>query len=594
MYQNYITGQTEFVLNFDFTVSNTHIARLIDAFVDSIPSEVLLEENVATTGRPLSHPAALLKILLFAYSRQTYSGRKIELMLEENLPMRWLARDQHYSYHTINNFRRSQHAGNLIKRAFVYFTMALTDHGLIANDAVFIDGTKVEADANKYSFTWRRAVERYHARLREKAVALYEELVEKRVVQAMAPELVESADGMEIMAEDVEKEITKLNEEIAQEPKVIKGGSVKKQRRRFLKKLRRQLRQDFIPRAKKYEEAEDTFQGRNSFSKTDHDATFMCMKEDPMKNRELKPGYNLQIATHNQFVLDYGLFSNPTDTRTLVPFLKQFHALDFFKSCVADAGYGSEYNYTTLIDQLEIQPLIPYTTYQKEQKRRYRNDPTRPQNWEYNAEDDYYIDHQGVRFSFYRYSSRTDKYGFRRDIKIYQADKHQLSAELDYLAKTPSGRQRQIHINPTWDYFKAQVKADLSSDEGQAIYRRRKFDVEPVFGRMKRDFGVRRTHLRGQQAVENDIGLVLMAMNLTKLGKMMANFGATLSQNRKMRTLISEISKINVRIFISEARGLLVFSQPRFCSPQLAPFDILLAPFDLKAPLTAPYNISIN
>ena len=65
--------------------------------------------------------------------------------------------------------------------------------------------------------------------------------------------------------------------------------------------------------------------------KADHDATFMCMKEDPMMNRELKPGYNLQIATHKQFVLDYGLFSNPTDTRTLVPFLTQFHALDFFE-----------------------------------------------------------------------------------------------------------------------------------------------------------------------------------------------------------------------------------------------------------------------
>ncbi|MCC4459577.1 transposase, partial [Limosilactobacillus reuteri] len=107
--------------------------------------------------------------------------------------------------------------------------------------------------------------------------------------------------------------------------------------------LRHQLSNDLIPRAQKYERAENIFQGRNSYSKTDHDATFMCMKEDPMMNRELKPGYNLQIATHKQFVLDYVLFSNPTDTRTLVPFLTQFHALDFFEHIVADAGYGSEY-----------------------------------------------------------------------------------------------------------------------------------------------------------------------------------------------------------------------------------------------------------
>ncbi|GFI59663.1 hypothetical protein IMSAG044_00551 [Lactobacillaceae bacterium] len=318
----------------------------------------------------------MLKILLFAYARQTYSGRKIEMMLDENLPMRWLAHDYTYSYHTINNFRRSQHASKLIKHAFVYFTVALKDHGLIQNDAIFIDGTKVEADANKYSFTWRRAVEKYHAKLREKTSKLYEELVEKQVVQEMAPELVTSAEGMEVMEQELAEKITKLDEEIKQGPKIIKGGSVRKRRRRFLKKLRHQLSNDLIPRVKKYERAENIFQGRNSYSKTDHDATFMCMKEDPMMNRELKPGYNLQIATHKQFILDYGLFSNPTDTGTLVPFLTQFHALDFFEH----AGYGSEYHYTMILDRFEKQPVIPYTTYQKEQKRKFKNDPTKLQN----------------------------------------------------------------------------------------------------------------------------------------------------------------------------------------------------------------------
>ena len=80
-------------------------------------------------------------------------------------------------------------------------------------------------------------------------------------------------------------------------------------------------------------------------------------------------------------------------------------------------------------------------------------------------------------------------------------------------------RQRYIQVNPTWNYYKAKVKETPSSDEGKMIYRRRKFDIEPVFGRMKRDFGVRRTHLRGQRAVENNVGLTLMALNLTKLGK---------------------------------------------------------------------------
>lgn len=553
MYQNYTTGQTEFVLNFDFTVSSTHIVRLIDAFVDSIPNEILLKDNVSTTGRPLSHPAIMLKILLFAYSRQTFSGRKIELMLEENIPMRWLARENHYSYHTINNFRSSSHASELIKQSFVYFSLALKDHDLIKDDAVFIDGTKIEADANKYSFTWKKSVQKYHNSLKEKASALYEELVEKQVIESMDLETVQSSSGMELISENITEEIAKLNEEIEQEPKVIKGGSPKKRRRRFLSKTKRQLDQDFIPRAKKYEEAERIFQGRNSFSKTDHDATFMCMKEDPMRNRELKPGYNLQIATHNQFILDYGLFANPTDTRTLVPFLNQFHSTDFFNYIVADAGYGSEYNYTSIIDQFEKEPLIPYNTFLKEQKRKFKNDLSKPQNWPYNEEDDYYIDHLGVRFSFYRYSVRKDKYGFKRDLKIYQADKIQLSSELDELAKTSSGRQRQIQVNQTWNYYKEKIKENLSSDEGQAVYRRRKYDVEPVFGRMKRNFGVRRTHLRGQKPVENDIGLVLMSMNLVKLGKMIAQFSAKYIENIKIRLQILSYSKLWSRIIFLEA-----------------------------------------
>ena len=552
MYQNYTTGQTEFVLNFDFTISSTHIVRLIDAFVDSIPNEILLKDNVSTTGRPLSHPAIMLKILLFAYSRQTFSGRKIELMLEENIPMRWLAHENHYSYHTINNFRSSSHASELIKQSFVYFSLALKDHDLIKDDAVFIDGTKIEADANRYSFTWKKSVQKYHNSLKEKANALYEELVEKQVIESMDLETVQSSSGMELISENITEEIAKLNEEIEQEPKVIKGGSPKKRRRRFLSKTKRQLDQDFIPRAKKYEEAKRIFQGRNSFSKTDHDATFMCMKEDPMRNRELKPGYNLQIATHNQFVLDYGLFANPTDTRTLVPFLNQFHSTDFFNYIVADAGYGSEYNYTSIIDQFEKEPLIPYNTFLKEQKRKFKNDLSKPQNWPYNEEDDYYIDHLGVRFSFYRYSTRKDKYGFKRDLKIYQADKIQLSSELDELAKTSSGRQRQIQVNQTWNYYREKIKENLSSDEGQAVYRRRKYDVEPVFGRMKRDFGVRRTHLRGQKPVENDIGLVLMSMNLVKLGKMIAQFSTKYIENIKIRLQILSYSKLWSRIIFLE------------------------------------------
>ena len=177
-------------------------------------------------------------------------------MLEENVPMMVLAEKQKISYHTINNFRSSEHANQLIKKSFLYFTNLLEAEGLINEGAVFIDGTKIEADANRYTFVWRKAIEKFHEKLKGQAVELYDELIAKEVVKAMAQEKVQTSQGLTELAQETEAEI---------------------------EKLLHKLRKDYVPRMKKYEEAEEIFAGRNSYSKTAHDATFMHMKEDHMK-----------------------------------------------------------------------------------------------------------------------------------------------------------------------------------------------------------------------------------------------------------------------------------------------------------------------
>lgn len=101
---------------------------------------------------------------------------------------------------------------------------------------------------------------------------------------------------------------------------------------------------------------------------------------------------------------------------------------------------------------------------------------------------------------------------------------------MEELAKTESGRQKQIHYNPTWNYFKELIKEELHSEEGSRIYAKRKIDVEPVFGRLKSIFSVRRVHVRGRQAVQTEIGFLFMSMNLTKLAK---NFATKTSKNQK-------------------------------------------------------------
>ena len=141
---------------------------------------------------------------------------------------------------------------------------------------------------------------------------------------------------------------------------------------------------------------------RNSYSKTDTDATFMRVKEDPMRNGQLKPSFNLQIATSNQFILDYDVYQNPTDTKTLPTFIEKMNGSGRLpRYIVADAGYGSEQNYRYLEDELPNHiALIPYSTMLKEQSKKWQSDERKVMNWTYNEQEDYYIDPKGVRFNF--------------------------------------------------------------------------------------------------------------------------------------------------------------------------------------------------
>ncbi|TDM81367.1 transposase, partial [Lactobacillus crispatus] len=126
-----------------------------------------------------------------------------------------------------------------------------------------------------------------------------------------------------------------------------------------------------------------------------------------MNNDQLMPGYNLQAVTTDQYVVDYAIVPNPAYFKTLEPVLDQMTVLDKFDKIVADAGYGSEYNYSMLEEKYpDKKYFIPYTMYEKEQTKKYKNDPTKLINWYYNEKEDYCIDHHGVRFNFKYYSQR--------------------------------------------------------------------------------------------------------------------------------------------------------------------------------------------
>ncbi|WP_145416844.1 MULTISPECIES: transposase, partial [Bacteria] len=188
-------------------------------------------------------------------------------------------------------------------------------------------------------------------------------------------------EEIDLIGSHLDKEIEDLNQHIDNE----KCTKIRKQirlKRTKIKQYKKQIN-DYSGRKHKYDVQKSILKDRNSYSKTDHDATFMRMKEDHMKNGQLKPGYNLQIATNSQFVLSYNVYQNPTDTRTMIPFLNLIqetygHLPEYI---VADAGYGSEPNYMAIIDDFNRIPLITYGMFIKDKTKKYKSDIFNTQNW---------------------------------------------------------------------------------------------------------------------------------------------------------------------------------------------------------------------
>lgn len=138
-------------------------------------------------------------------------------------------------------------------------------------------------------------------------------------------------------------------------------------------------------------------------------------------------------------------------------------------------------------------------------------------NWLYEEKEDLFICPNRRPVSFKRHSVRKDTYGFKRDIKVYECEDCQGCPLRSQCTKAKSNRDRQVHLNPTWEYFKSYTKEKLSDEETMAIYKKRKVDVEPVFGFLKAHLGFTRVHVRGHEQVTNQLGLALMAVNLRKL-----------------------------------------------------------------------------
>ena len=524
MFKHYTMNQVVLPLDLEIKLQENDIAYAVNDVVESIPDEAFIK-FLRATGCPAYHPRMMMKVILCAYTQSVFSGRKIEGLLKDSVRMMWLAQGYEPSYRTINRFRVHPEVKELLRQCFVQFRCQLVQEKLIDEEAIFIDGTKIEANANKFTFVWRKSIEKYSANLVEKSNQVYDELLEKEVI----PEIErESLD--ELSTEELEKIVEKLDDKVEKYDKKIEESEDVSERKKLRserkapKQYRKQFK-DYLARKQKYQNDMEIFGERNSYSKTDHDATFMRMKDDYMKNGQLKAGYNLQAATEGQYVLAYDVFPNPTDTRTFIPFLDKIEE-GFFELppyIVADAGYGSEQNYEDTIENRKRTPLITYNQYRKEKKKKYKNDAFNLANWEYNEEEDSFTCPNNKTLSFRYLSNRTDKYGFTRTFKVYECENCSDCPLRSLCTKAKEGNNRKVYYNEKWEQQKEYIREQLSNKETGEIYGKRKIDVEPVFGFLKANLCFTRFSVRGKGKVENELGFAFMAVNLRKYTAMNRN-----------------------------------------------------------------------
>ena len=508
-----------------------HVVRVVNRAIDKIDLEPLVQQYKGG-GTSSYHPRMMLKVLVYAYTQRIYSSRQIAKALRENVNFMWLSGGNQPDFRTINGFR-GERMKAVIEAVFTSVLELLIEEGYVKLENYFVDGSKIEANANRHKVVWAKSRAKYQEGLQQKVKELLEEV--ERISAAENEEY--GDDDLEEMggkggldADKLERKIAELNQRLQDKPEDKK-----------LAKAVRVLEQDCLPRQKRYEEQERTLAGRNSYSKTDEDATFFRMKEDRGAEKPVpKPAYNIQLGTEGQFVVGFSLHQRAGDTACLIPHLEGLqanlqriaqHRPDLLpqgedhqprnlpKNICADAGYGSEENYVYL-EEHHLGNYVKYNTFHREQKKHRKPELIRKagflsENFPYDAERDEFICPANQRLTYQSTRRSKTENGYSTKIRIYEASACNtcpLKPEC-----TQAKGNRRLYMSFRLRRFREQAKTNLLSDEGKRLRTQRNIDVEPVFGHVKHNRHFRRFSLRGLEKVKTEWGLICIAHDMLKL-----------------------------------------------------------------------------
>jgi len=487
-----------------------HLVRLVNETIEEMGIAELLRKKQVGGGASRYNPVMMTKLFVYGYMNKVCSSRMLAKAVRENVMYMWLAGGNKPDFRTLNGFRGKMLKG-VMEEVFVTAVKMLAAKGYIKLENYFMDGTKIESASGRYTYVWKKTVEKNDRRLDERLrgyIKLAEQVWDEENEDYGDKDLEELKGKDGYTSSDVKELAGILKDRIKQ----LSDEESKKKLKTGLKAVEKEC----LPRKKKYEKAKRICGSRNSYSKTDPDATFMRMKEDHIGNGQVKPAYNVQIGTENGFVVGYDIFANPNDIRTLKPHMRrQKKRLGTEPDAVvADAGYGSEENYAYL-ENKQITAVIKYNMYHKEKSKKFKDDMSKSENWEYNKKEKYYICPNGKKLTFRERQNRTTGSGYPIQTDRYECE----SCKYCRLKKqcTKSKRNRVIERNERLLRLKRKARRTLEDERYAELRKQRSVEVETVFGQIKGNQGYRRFLLRGTEKVSTEWGLLVLGYNFKQI-----------------------------------------------------------------------------
>lgn len=508
--------QLKLPLNIETIIPENDSVRLLSQFVE----EMDLTDLYSTYKRINSlSPRTLLKIVLYSYMNGDYSSRSMELNCKRDINFMYLLEGQPAPDHATFARFRSIHFAPCAKHILAQVSNLLYDIGEISGETIFIDGTKIEANANKYTFVWKKAVTKNQAKLLVKIADLVDEC--------------EQLNGLKIVYGNAIKirHLKKLRKKLyalkeSEEITFVHGiGRRKTELQKSIETL-----EQYLSKLKEYTQKIHTCGTRNSYSKTDNDATFMRMKEDAMGNGQLKPAFNLQHGVDSEYVTWLTIGPQPTDTTTLIPFLRdaEKHLKFKYKNITADAGYESEENYIFLEENNQTAFIKP-ANYEISKTRKYKNDIGKIENMKYDSGNDFYTCRNNKKLVVDHLKHSKSKTGYVSEKTVYRCeDCSNCPYKSDCIkgnnCKTPlEERTKTLYVAKTFLKRRREDLERILSDEGVLYRMNRSIQAEGSFGDLKQDMSFRRYLSRGTSNVLAESILLAIARNINKLHNKIQN-----------------------------------------------------------------------